>query len=136
MRFPSPPRQEALEPVIPLINVVFLLLVFFMLSGEISRHGQIEVNPPQSGTETGEAVPSGLVVQIRRDGAVILNEVPVPLAALPARARSLQAAGDGEAWLIFADGEATAGTLRQVRDHLREAGVREVRLITDVGPPS
>lgn len=133
MRFPPPPREEALEPVIPLINVVFLLLVFFMLSGEINRHGQIEVTPPQSEAETGQAAPSGIVIQISREGSVTLNGERIELPALPARAMVLQNSDTSEPWLIFADRQATAGVLNRVINHLRDSGVQEVRLITDIG---
>ncbi|PKR55220.1 ExbD/TolR family protein [Thalassospira marina] len=36
------------EPMLPLINIVFLLLIFFMIAGSLQKLGPFDVNPPSS----------------------------------------------------------------------------------------
>ena len=49
MQFRRPTRKpDSEERVLPLINVVFLLLIFFMLAGRLSEAELFEVTPPES----------------------------------------------------------------------------------------
>ena len=53
MRFEPPrPRNED-ERILPLINVVFLLLIFFMLAGRLSASDPFQVEPPRSSADPG-----------------------------------------------------------------------------------
>ena len=55
---PDSGRRPPLEPVLPLINVVFLLLIFFLLTTQIAPRAPFEVTPPKVTVETGaEAAP-------------------------------------------------------------------------------
>ena len=47
-------RRPPLEPVLPLINVVFLLLIFFMLAGQLAKRPTVTVEAPMSQTANGE----------------------------------------------------------------------------------
>lgn len=42
------------EPMLPLINIVFLLLIFFMIAGSLQKLGPFEVDPPASQTAEGQ----------------------------------------------------------------------------------
>jgi len=58
--------------VLPLINVVFLLLVFFMVAGRLSGGDPFEVTPPESGTE-GPAATAPMRVLLAADGRLALG---------------------------------------------------------------
>lgn len=45
---PPPQRRSRAEPIIPMINVVFLLLIFFLLSASLAPPEAVEVTPPQA----------------------------------------------------------------------------------------
>ncbi|MFN3260821.1 MAG: biopolymer transporter ExbD [Pikeienuella sp.] len=51
---PAPPRRAG-EPILPMINVVFLLLVFFVMTAEIAPPEPFEVSPPRSAAAEGGA---------------------------------------------------------------------------------
>ena len=48
------------EPMLPLINIVFLLLIFFMIAGSLQKLGPFDVNPPAS--QTAESQPEDTIV--------------------------------------------------------------------------
>ncbi|SDE18022.1 ExbD/TolR family protein [Rhodospira trueperi] len=78
------PRPRA-DPIVALIDVVFFLLVFFMLVGRLDASAPFEVSPPVAGV--GEPLPAGgLTVSLSRDGRLALDG-----RALPSRAALLEA---------------------------------------------
>lgn len=108
----------------PLADVVFLLLAFFMLAGEVQRSDRARVLPPASASE---ARPSRDRVELvmEANGSLWLQDERIALAALaPALANSAKPP------LVKADANLPVETLRDVLAELRRAGVREAALAT------
>ena len=88
MRFEPPRPRNDEERVLPLINVVFLLLIFFMLAGKLSASDPFQVEPPRSLSE-GPPTPQDSLVLVGADGRLALDgeimEGPALKAALAAR---------------------------------------------------
>ncbi|MBA1147640.1 biopolymer transporter ExbD [Ectothiorhodospiraceae bacterium WFHF3C12] len=124
MRLPEPPRRGEGENVIPLINVVFLLLIFFMIAGSLGRTELFRVEPPESASEA-PLPPEARRVLLADDGRLALDGRAVSL-------EQLGSALDGGAAPveIKADGGAHAAKLMAVLAAVREAGIEEVELIT------
>lgn len=122
MILPRPARRTADEPVVPLINVVFLLLIFFMLVGRIEPPSAVSVEPPAS-ARAASVDPRELVVTIAADGALSVAGQAVEVAALTERA------GQAEGVLVRADGGAPAGRVIGVLRALEGAGAGDVRLL-------
>jgi biopolymer transport protein ExbD len=68
----------------PLIDVIFLLLLFFMLSSTFSSYGEIELSQATSGAATASASPNRFFVQLGT-ARLALNGVPVTLDELAER---------------------------------------------------
>lgn len=154
MRIERPSRSPTSDAsLIPMINVVFLLLVFFMVAGTVRPSEPLEVTPPES-ARFADAPVARRTLHLAADGTLVLDDEPVGIATLaPALARSAApsavrggAAGTASAptsGAAPADGatgrdrlalRADAGTsfasLRGTIDALRAAGIEEVELIT------
>jgi biopolymer transport protein ExbD len=85
MKIPLPTEETRSElSVVPLVNVVFLLLVFFMLAGQISAPEPLDVEPPRSISDA-ESVGEPVGLLLTRDGQVALERVIVPAARLTDR---------------------------------------------------
>lgn len=52
MRLPQPEHKARAEAVVPMINVVFLLLVFFMMTSQIAPPAPIDITPPAADSAT------------------------------------------------------------------------------------
>jgi biopolymer transport protein ExbD len=125
----APPRVEML----PLIDIVFLLLVFFiyaMLSMAV-HHGQ-PVDLPQSGTASLETAESfGITIQAADGGLkIFVDEEPVELVGLkPLLERKKEASKKEEpAVQIFADKSVSYQGLFRVLDQVRLAGLTQISL--------
>ena len=129
MRFePTRPKSDD-ERILPLINVVFLLLIFFMLTGKLSATDPVEATPPRSASE-GRVDARELVVVIAANGDLAFDGKRIDQASLQ-DAVSDKLAGDEalQVWLK-ADGGAEAAHVIAVMDILNEAGVERLKLLT------
>jgi len=128
IRLPPPPQREPGEPVIPLINVVFLLLIFFMLAGEINRHGDSELRAPTAHSAELAAPPDTEPLALRADGSLWLGERALVGASGAAQLAELAASADSAT--LFADATVPATQLLATFDALRSAGFAQVNLMT------
>ncbi|WP_386630557.1 ExbD/TolR family protein [Sulfitobacter geojensis] len=75
MRLTRPPVRQAPETIIALINVVFFLLVFFMLIGRMDATAPFEVSPPIAAT--GSDMPAGgITLSVSAAGDMAVDGTP------------------------------------------------------------
>ena len=126
MRFASSPSKSGEERVLPLINVVFLLLIFFLLAGRLAATDPFPVEAPHS--LGGERIGGhDLVVHIGADGSLAFNGTVLGEAGL--RSAIAHQASYGTV-RIKADGRVEARRVIAVMEILREAGVGRLELLT------
>lgn len=118
------------ERILPLVNVVFLLLIFFMIAGELAARDDIEIAPPVSSSET----PAGsreLLVQMPADGRIVIGGEATEVGALAPLLRERQEKAGGPLSLFLkADAALPADQVVAVLEEVRSAGIRTVRLLT------
>lgn len=125
---PPRPRNSDEERILPLINVVFLLLIFFMLAGRMAASDPFEVAPPRSANE-GQPQARELVVLVGADGRLALDDQVLNEQALKT-AVSERLNEDRARVRLKADGRAEATRVVEVMELLREAGVEKLKLLT------
>jgi biopolymer transport protein ExbD len=126
MRFAAPRRRPPGESIVAMINVVFLLLVFFLMTARLAPPEPLEVTPPESATEgTAEGE---VVLFLAADGALAFGTARGE-AALAALAAAL-AEASGTAVLLRADAAAPARAVAALLPRLAALGAGEVRLVT------
>ncbi len=129
MRFEPPRPKGDDERILPLINVVFLLLIFFMLAGRLAASDPFEIAPPRSASEGSAASPDMLVL-VGADGRLALDGEILAEEALRAAAAD-RLSNDGDVRVrLKADGRAEATAVVAVMELLREAGVERLMLLT------
>jgi biopolymer transport protein ExbD len=120
-------RRARIE-IIPMIDVVFFLLVFFMMASlSMAVYAGMPVNLP--GASTGrEAPPESRTITVMKDGRAFLDRRPVTLTELGSELRSLASANPALAVVINADEEVTHGRVVSVLDEVRAAGVARLAI--------
>lgn len=122
-------RKKRLPNLVPLINIVFLLLIFFMLSGTLSKKDLFEVDPPLSYTGSNAESPE-MTILIRDDNKISLDDKIIPLNNLEAYLTSSLKNKSIEEVLIKADGNASSGTLSKVIRMIRNTGIKRAAIVT------
>ncbi|MGE4504687.1 MAG: ExbD/TolR family protein [Desulfovibrionaceae bacterium] len=129
MRFERGTRRERRIDIAPLVDVVFLLLLFFMLTSRMISDPAILVDLPES--ETAQAVdPAETAISIDREGLVFVGDAAVPLELLADTLCARFAGAAKPAVRIRADEGAAVGVLIRVVDAVRLAGCESFTMET------
>ena len=121
-------RRVALtdDHLLPLINVVFLLLIFFMLVGAIAVPERLDVLPPSS-VSAFRPNEVGMDIVIDQHGDVLLDDEIVAMERLVSTLSGEEAP---DRIRLKADANLEANGILDVLDILRDAGVAHVQLVT------
>lgn len=125
-------RSVALD-LTPLIDVVFLLLIFFMLSSSMIMQSGIKINlPTVKNARVGEV--DRLEIKIPSDDGIFVNNRQVTLEEL----RSIldDVAKEGKMVMIKGDQRASLGRIVSVWDLCKEMGVTRLNIATEIKPGS
>lgn len=118
------------DNMIPLINIVFLLLIFFMVAGHISRLSEGTLKLPKTVAERS-ADEESLVLQMDLNQQLFLNGDPVELIELDNILHSNVATAavlDSHGLALQIDEAVTAENLDPVLNALRQMGIPKVQL--------
>jgi len=126
MKAPAPRRRR--EPTIALINIVFLLLIFFMAAATLAPPLDSGLKLVRTADLEGRAPPDALV--IHEDGRLSFRGEALPDAAAYMAARPEEAR---ETVRIVPDAELPAADLIAVGEALRAAGAGRVVMVTERG---
>ncbi|HBV00275.1 MULTISPECIES: ExbD/TolR family protein [Thalassospira] len=114
------------EPMLPLINIVFLLLIFFMIAGSLQKLGPFDVNPPAS--QTAESQPEDtIVLWFGKAGEVGIDDQKGTLENLSS---FLPVDYIGRPVEIRADRETDGVKVVALLKRLQELGIDKVQLMT------
>jgi biopolymer transport protein ExbD len=119
MQLPRRDHHKARIGIIPMIDVIFFLLVFFMISTlSMTVNRGLPVNLPTSATSQKD-LRENLNLTLTEDGGLFLNREPITLQELSPRVKTALAAGPELMVIINADGEVRHNTVVNVMDELR-----------------
>lgn len=124
MDFAAPVKRPRGESIVPMINVVFLLLVFFLMTSQLAPPEPIEVTPPKAEGEEGTAVQ--VILFMGADGTMAFRDLTGE-AALTAFAE--EAASATEPPLFRADANAEAKAVARTLRDLAGRGLKNVALV-------
>ena len=125
---PAPRARSESERLIPMINVVFLLLMFFLIAGTFRAAEAFRVHPPE--IEAEGAIPKdALVLLVGPDGGLAIGKERFALEAAMARIGRWRAANPDAPLYLKADRAVVVGRLLPLLARLRAAGVASLRLV-------
>ncbi len=122
-------QEEEPDTILPLINVVFLLLIFFIMTGALHAVDYFNVNPPSSSSEF-QASLDDTVILVGADGRVAIDNKEVDEVDLQLSVSDKLAANAGAVFRIKADGRVDAVRVVEVMELIEAVGVRRVMLLT------
>ena len=130
MHFPLQRKREARIDISPLVDVVFQLLIFFVVTTTFLCDAGIPLDLPEAGSGQQETAAQDLSVRITADGAIRFQGKVVSLADLETRLQAAVAASSQGAVTIYGDGSVDYETVVQIIDLARRVEARGVVLAT------
>ncbi|WP_048307882.1 biopolymer transporter ExbD [Halomonas sp. PR-M31] len=116
----------------PMLDVVFIMLIFFIVTTSFIKESGVEIQRPQSSAATPRP-DAQVMVALTAEGAVWVDGQPVDAHRVGSEVAAL--ISDQGSVVIQADRESTTGLLVEVMDRLREAGVEDVAVAATRGGP-
>ncbi len=122
--------QEEDEPGIdltPLMDIVFIMLIFFIVTTSFVKESGVDVNRPTANTSERQER-GNILIAITADGEVWIDKRRVDVRAVRANVERFKAENPEAAVVIQADRDSKNGLLVQVMDQVRLAGVSNISI--------
>ncbi len=123
----SKANQEAGVDITPMLDVVFIMLIFFIVTATFTKESGIEINPPQAATSVVQEK-ANILIAIDESNRVWVNRREIDIRALRPNIERLHAENPKGSVVIQADKNSTNERLVQVMDASRQAGVYDIAL--------
>ena len=114
----------------PMLDIVFIMLIFFIVTTSFTRESGISVQRPKAET-TEQRQKKNIMIGIRATGEVWIDKRATDIRAVRANVERIRAESPVEAVLIEADRKTTTDILVRVMDQVRLAGIQNVSLATE-----
>ncbi|MGE8500640.1 outer membrane transport energization protein ExbD [Ectopseudomonas oleovorans] len=132
MRRHHQPEDDTGIDLTPMLDVVFIMLIFFIVTSSFIKEAGVEVQRPQA--ETASPQDKGnILIAVTADGQVWLDKKPVDVRSVRAHVERMRVEQPDGAVVVQADQDARTGLVVQVMDQARLAGVRDVALAATSG---
>ena len=120
-------EEEANIDMTPMLDVVFIMLIFFIVTASFVKEAGIDVNRPEASTAAAKPRAT-ILVAISDKGEIWINKRKVDVRAVQANIERLKAENPQGSVVIQADKEANVDKLIKVMDAARAAGAYDVSI--------
>ena len=120
-------EEEATIDMTPMLDVVFIMLIFFIVTASFVKEAGIDVNRPEAATAVKKDR-ANILVAISAKGDIWINKRKVDVRAVQANIERLYAENPQGTVVIQADRKATTDVLIKVMDASRAAGILDVSI--------
>ena len=130
MRLPASAKKKARIEIIPMIDTMFFLLVFFMIAtlAMTIQHG-MPVSLPTAESST-DKITEYVSLTLTREGMLYYNKEAITLQELEMRLANLQQSSSAPSLLINADEQVPHGQVIKVMDLIRLSGITTMSIAT------
>ncbi|WP_338516381.1 ExbD/TolR family protein [Alteromonas gracilis] len=120
-------EEEANIDMTPMLDVVFIMLIFFIVTASFVKEAGIDVNRPEAATAVKKDR-ANILIAISDKGEIWINKRRIDVRAVQANIERLRAENPQGSVVIQADKKATTETLIKVMDASRAAGAYDVSI--------
>ncbi len=120
-------EEEQNIDMTPMLDIVFIMLIFFIVTTSFIKESGIEVEKPQaSSVKTDKRV--NIIIGITKNGEIWIDKHPVDIRALRTTVEKLHADTPEGSVIISADTHAETGILVSVMDQIKLAGISKISI--------
>ncbi|MCP4272200.1 MAG: biopolymer transporter ExbD [Gammaproteobacteria bacterium] len=133
MKLNNKKKKDITVNITPLIDVVFLLLIFFMVSTSFTRETQIEIELPKASGEQLDIAPEMVEISIDTEGNFYVNKQPLINSQIETLRKAILKLSDGDTTLpliISADAKAPYQSVVVAMDAAGQEGFTNLQMAT------
>jgi biopolymer transport protein ExbD len=135
MEFSRSSRKLRAISMVSLIDIVFVIILFFLVAGHLEKYTVIEVDLPRA--DSGQHLDEGpIVVLLGKYGDVVINDVRFEGVAVADHLRQEFINNPERIVTIKADARLEANALVDFLENIRGAGGKNLSIVTDSGVPT
>jgi biopolymer transport protein ExbD len=124
-------REEPKVDLTSMVDVVFLLLIFFMISTTFVANPGLTIKLPESGAKRSASEPKEVKVYLSAAGEISLGDQRVTLAELRQRLQGYGSEGAQMTFVLYADAQSRHGRVVELMDAARAAGFAKLAIATE-----
>jgi len=122
-------RQNAEINVAPLVDMVFILLIFFLVTTSFVKEAGVAINRPAAATAV-VSEKTGILIGVTRENRIYMNHREIDLRTVRANVERAMAENPEGHVIIVADRDSLTGTIIGVMDGCRAAGAKNISVAT------
>jgi biopolymer transport protein ExbD/biopolymer transport protein TolR len=115
----------------PMVDVVFLLLIFFMISTTFIETPGLSIKLPESSAQTVDREPRELKIFLSSEGEIFYREKRISLQEFKTLLRDYQDDAAQTTFMLLADKDARHGIVVSLMDQARDAGFLKLAIATE-----
>ena len=123
-------EEDADIDITPMLDIVFIMLIFFIVTATFVKESGIDVTRPDAETAVKQNRVA-ILIAIRDNNEIWINRRQVDLASVRANVEKLHAENPQGGAVIQADREAETGVLVEIMDQVRLAGVGAISIAAE-----
>ncbi|MCC3862282.1 ExbD/TolR family protein [Pseudemcibacter aquimaris] len=124
-------QDEAAIDMTPMLDIVFIMLIFFIVTASFLKEAGIEVNRPEGNSGRAQEK-ANIMIAITADDEVWMEKRRVDVRAVRANVERLKAENPEGTIVVQADQDSSTGIVADIMDSLNQAGFTDHVLATDV----
>ncbi len=120
-------RKVSVIDISPMMDMVFILLIFFIVTSTFTRETGVDVTKPKA-SSAKELAKESILIGVTRQGTIHINETQVNLSSLQTILRQKMAEAPDRPVIIVSDRESPSGRIVDILDECNLAKVRKVSI--------
>lgn len=121
--------EEAQINLTPMLDVIFIMLIFFIVTTSFVKESGVDINRPSSVTQTSKKN-ANIVVGLKQNGEIWIDKKMVDLYFVKSNIEALKTQKSQNAVVIQADKQTKTQLLVRLMDEIRLAGIYDISIAT------
>jgi biopolymer transport protein ExbD len=122
-------EEDATIDMTPMLDIVFIMLIFFIVTTVFVKEAGVNVNKP-NGSLAVTPKNANIFIAITEDGQVWMDKRPIDTDSVRANLERLMAEQPSDVIIIQADKESEHGLVVEVMDQIKSAGIDRISIAT------
>ena len=131
MAFRRKQRESPVVDLTPMIDVVFLLLIFFMISTTFVETSGLSIKLPEASTSIADHEPKEVKIYLSKEGVITVDKQEMSVEALQAHLKTFGQRSGDMTFLLLADKDALHGRVVELMDSAKNAGFGKLAIATE-----